>query len=315
MRAARIPLVSLALVGLVAAGCGGGSKKSGATTASSSGGGDAAAILGSVKTATGGPTKIGLNVTISVSGTPKNAQLSAFTSKPITLTLSGPADTAAKKADLTFSAAAGPLNLSGALREDGDKAWLQFNGKWYTLPASSLSSSSGTGAGSSLDSSKLIANLGAPSKLFRNAKVTGSEDVGGVKSDHVSGDIDIAALVRGLSNVSKSAGGSTPVSPGSVQSAVSQLRKYVKTAKADVYVGQSDKVIHRLSTTIDGVTDASTKASSGIDGFTIKLDVTSTPTSSPSVQAPPSPAPLSQLQQDLGGLMGGLAGGGQAGNG
>jgi hypothetical protein len=55
------------------------------------------------------------------------------------------------------------------------------------------------------------------------------------------------------------------------------------------------------------VTDASTKASSGIDGFKITLDVSATPTSSPSVSAPSNPAPIAQLEQDLGGMLGGLA--------
>ena len=47
------------------------------------------------------------------------------------------------------------------------------------------------------------------------------------------------------------------------------LQQYVKSAKADLWVGQDDKQIHRFSTTVDGVTDDSTKTSSGIEGFKI----------------------------------------------
>jgi hypothetical protein len=88
---------------------------------------------------------------------------------------------------------------------------------------------------------------------------------------------------------------------------VASLKQYVQSAAAGVWVGQSDKQIHKFSTTVVGVTDASTKASSGIEGFKITLDVSATPSSTPSVSAPSSPAPIAQLQQDLGGMLGGLA--------
>ena len=99
----------------------------------------------------------------------------------------------------------------------------------------------------------------------------------------------------------------SPVSAAQIAQSVQSLQQYVKSATADLWVGQDDKQIHRFSTTVDGVTDASTKASSGIDGFKITLDVSATPTSTPSVSAPSNPAPIAQLQQDLGGLLGGLA--------
>ncbi len=91
---------------------------------------------------------------------------------------------------------------------------------------------------------------------------------------------------------------------------MTSLQKYVKSASADLWVGQDDKQIHRFATTIDGVTDAATKSSSGIEGFKLVIDVSATPTSTPSVSAPSNPAPIAQLQQDLGGLLGGLAGAG-----
>src|SRR5262249_43166542 len=123
-----------------------------------------------------------------------------------------------------------------------------------------------------------------------------------------SGDIDVAALVKGLANVSKGTGESV-VSPAELQKSVASVQKFVRTAHADVYVGQDDKELHRLAVKVDGVTDASTKSSSGIDGFNLSPDVSSTPPDSPSVDVPSDVAPLSQLQQDLGGLLGGLGGG------
>jgi hypothetical protein len=314
MRPARLPLASVALVALVAAGCGGSSTKSG-TGSSSGGGSDAASVLSSIKTsaAASGPSKVALTLSLEAKGTPTDPQTSAFLSKPITVKLDGPVDATAKKADITFSVAAGPLNLDGAVRESGDKAWLQFNGKWYALPAHALSSTSGSSSTSSLDAGKLIAAFGRPSALVKNASLVGTEDVGGVKTDHVTGDIDIAALLRGIANVSKQTGSSTVVSPAEIKSSMAKVRRYVKTAKVDVYVGQDDKVLHRLAATLDGVTDASTKTSTGIEGFNAKIDISSTPTSSPDVKEPDGVQPLSQLQQDLAPLLGGLSGSGIGG--
>ena len=137
-----------------------------------------------------------------------------------------------------------------------------------------------------------------------------------MKSDHVKGTIDLAALVKGLAAVSQSSGSGSsaiPVSPAQIAQSVQSLQQYVKSASADIWVGQDDKQIHRFATTIDGKTDGGTKSSSGIEGFKIEVDVSATPTSSPSVSAPSNPAPIAALQQDLGGLLGGLAAAGSAG--
>jgi len=246
---------------LVASGCGGGGKKddSTATVSAPAGNGSPEAILNSISTNTSqtGPQKIEVNLKLGVDGSPKDPSVAAFLSKPVTLTVQGTTDGTAKKTDLTFSVAAGPLTFNGAVRQIGDQAWLQLNGKWYTLPANALSSSgsdSGTTTGTSkVDAQQLISAFGKPGSIVKNAKLEGTEDVGGVKSDHISGDVDIAALVKGLSSAMSSVGSSsTPVSPAQLQSSVTQLQQYIKGAKVDIFVGQSDHFVHKLATQIDG---------------------------------------------------------------
>jgi hypothetical protein len=320
----RRPALALLLVAglsLTVVACGGSSSNATSTSssnASASGNGDAQVVLASIRTNVGeqGPQKISLAFTATISGSPKDPTLGAFLTKPISITLDGPVDTKAKKSDLTFELSAGPIKVDGGLRQVGDASFLQINGKWYSLPAGALSSTSGstgsttTTSSSSVDPQALLQAFGDPKALFANATLAGTEDVGGVKSDHVTGDVDLAALVKGVAAVAKDAGSGTsasPVSPAQVAQGVQSLQQYVKSASADLWVGQDDKQIHRFATTIDGTTDAATKASSGIDGFKITLDLSATPTSTPSVSAPSSPAPIAQLQQDLGGLLGGLA--------
>ena len=319
-RRSALALLLVAGLSLTVAACGSsGSSSTSTGSAAGATSSDAQAVLSSIRTniADQGPQKISLELTATVSGSPKDPTLGLFLTKPISLKLDGTADTKAKKSDLAFQLSAGPIKVDGGLRQVGDASFLQVNGKWYSLPAGSLSSSSGTSTTgtTSVDPQAILKAFGDPKALLTNAKLEGSEDVGGVKSDHVSGSIDLAALVKGISAAAGSSGTTTsasPVSPAQVAQGVQSLQRYVKSATADLWVGQDDKQIHRFATTIDGVTDAATKSSSGIEGFKITLDVSATPTSTPSVSAPSNPAPVSELQQDLGGLLGGLAAAGTA---
>ncbi len=316
-RRSALALLLVAGLSVTVAACGGSSSNATSTntsTASASGNSDAQGVLSSIRTNVGdqGPQKISLAFTATISGSPKDPTLGAFLTKPISIKLDGPVDTKAKKSDLTFELSAGPIKVDGGLRQVGDASFVEVNGKWYSLPAGALSSTSSTTttSSSSVDPQALLKAFGDPKALLSNAKLAGTEDVGGVKSDHVTGDIDLAALVKGIAAVAKDSGSGTsasPISPAQVASSVQSLQQYVKSASADLWVGQDDKQIHRFATTIDGTTDASTQASSGIEGFKITVDLSATPTSTPSVSAPASPAPIAQLQQDLGGLLGGLA--------
>lgn len=322
LRRSAVSLLLVAGLALTGAACGGSGASSSTTgTQSTSPGGDAdaRAVLGAIRTDVSeqGPQKLTLKLTASIDGSPKDPTLGIFLSKPISLTLSGPVDTKAKKSDVTFELAAGPIKVDGGLRQVGDESFLQVNGTWYALGKNALSTSSGTATGttttsSALDPQGLLAAFGDPEKLFTHASLDGTEDVDGIASDHVTGALDLAALVKGLSSVTGSASGTSasPVSPGQISAGVKSLQQYVRSATADVWVGQKDKQVHRFATTIKGVTDASTKASSGIESFSITLDASATPTSSPSVSAPSNPAPVAQLESDLGGLLGGLSAGG-----
>jgi hypothetical protein len=315
-RRSALALLLVAGLSVTVAACGG-SKSSSAstdTTGATTGDSSAQSILASIRTNVGdqGPQKIALEFTATISGSPKDPSLGVFLSKPISIKLDGPVDTKGKKSDLTFELAAGPIKVDGGLRQVGDASYVEVNGKWYSLPAGSLSSTSGTSttSSSSVDPGAILKAFGDPKALLTNAKLDGTEDVDGIKSDHVEGTIDLAALVKGIAAVAKTSGTSTaasPVSASQIAQSVASLKQYVQSAAAGVWVGQSDKQIHKFSTTVVGVTDASTKASSGIEGFKITLDVSATPSSTPSVSAPSSPAPIAQLQQDLGGMLGGLA--------
>src|ERR1700709_152694 len=166
-RRSALALLLVAGLSLTVAACGGSSKSSSPTTSvSGAGDSDAQAVLAGIRTDVGdqGPQKVGLELTATVSGSPKDPTLGAFLEKPISIKLDGPVDTKAKKSDLTFELSAGPIKVDGGLRQSGETSFLEVNGKWYSLPAGSLSSTTGTSttSSSSVDPQAILKAFGDP---------------------------------------------------------------------------------------------------------------------------------------------------------
>jgi HAD superfamily hydrolase (TIGR01549 family) len=313
---------ALAALALTAAACGGSGKSANSSTpattsASASGSGSGAGgILGAIDTkASTGPQKIKLDVTVDIKGAPKNAQLALFTKQPIHLGLDGVVDSSAKSADLNISLTLGTSPLAAEIRTGGGKSWIQIEGKWYDLPASVLSSTTGTTlpAGvstSNLDAGKILAAIGDPAKLLDNASVS-SDKVEGIDADKVSGDVNIAAVAAAAANLSQSVGTGTAQAPtqAEIDKTVTQLKKIVNKAHVDLWVGKSDHKVHRVVFTLDAAMDAATKASSGIDSATVNLDVTTVDASAPDISAPSSVGTPAEFQAALMGLLGKVMGG------
>ncbi len=301
-------LAVLSAAALVA-GCGGGSdKKTGGSGEPTST--DPIALLKSVNTKVDNqqPVKVDLNMTLSASEKPTNPQLATFLDKPITIKLSGPSDTKNKKTDLTFSVVAGPVNVSGEIRQVGEDGFVAVNNKWYKLDPGTLSGKSTTDASSKLDTQKLLDAVGDPAKLIKNAKVDGVEDIGGIKSDHVSGDIDIAELLAAAGRVADASGQSSNTSVEQLKTASEQLKKYIDNAKMDVWIGQSDHQLHRAKLDTAIKLDDATAKQAGLKGAALTIDIQSVPTTTPTVTAPTDTSPISDLTSNLGSLLSGLGG-------
>ncbi len=305
-----LALIPLVLIGFVGAGCGGGDDKP-STTSAAAPSGDAKTILSSIKPVTQqGPQKIGVKIGVKLNGTLKDPTVAAFLGDgTIAVDLTGPIDPTAKAADLTFSAKAGKINLSGGLRLAGDKAFLKLNDKWYALPADALTGT--TSSTGNIDPAKILAALGDPSELIDNAAVAGAEDIDGIATDHVTGDLDTEALVKAIARIAESLGtGATgAVNPKEIAEATAQIEKSVKNAKVELWIGRDDKQVHRFKIDLNAVLDDETKKSSGLDGLDVTATLTSTPTDSPKVEAPAGAGTVEDLQTDiLPIILGGLGG-------
>jgi hypothetical protein len=313
MRRSPIAVVALVAVALTTAACGSSSKSSDSadTTAAASDSGDALGILSAIDTkASTGPQKIKLDLNLDIKGTPKDQQLAIFTKQPIHLGVDGAVDSAGKSADVNVSVKLGDTPIEAEIRTGGGKSWIQVDGKWYALPADALSSTTGTSlpagaSASNLDAGKILAAIGDPSKLLDNTSVS-SESVEGIDSDKVSGDVNMTALATAAANVSKSLGNSTEqaTSQAEIDKGVAQLKKIVKKAHVDIWVGKSDHKVHRVAFSVDAAMDSATQQSQGIDSAIVNLDVTTVDTDAPDTSAPASVGSETEFQAAVMGLLG-----------
>ncbi len=297
-RTALMFLTPLAAVSLIGAGCGGG-KSSSTSVGSSASSNDPAAILGAVKPGDQtNPAKIGMDLSVTLAGQLTNPQAAAFLGDgPIKLSLSGPVDPKAKSMDLVFDVNAGKIALPGKLRIlDGKTAFVGLQDKWYSVPSSSLQSSTTQAAA---DPAKTLEALGNPADLLDNAKVVGGETIEGIATDHVTGDMNIDKMVEALQRISNST-----ADPAKQASAVAQVKKALKSGKVDVWVGKDDKQVHRIKVDMDVAIPAEAQQQAmGVTGAQVAFTVQSTPLSSVSVTAPSGALSSQELQNALMGVI------------
>jgi hypothetical protein len=322
----RRTALALLAVALTAAGCGGSSNKSSsssaaATTAAASST-SVADVLSGIKTQTG-PQKVDATVSVKLDGTPASlGAAGALLSGPIKVTISGVEDTTTKAAVVTLGVNAGPLNLNMRLMTDGKKSWLQYNNDWYTLDASALSGITGTTATapttttSPMDVTKLESALSNPAKFFKTSSVVGDESVGGITCTHVTGTVDIAAVLAAVqqSGVTSGATGSglNSLSGGALSAQnMQQLEQAFTNATIDVWVGKDDHIVHRITANvaIDATKLPQSSSTSGLKGMAVNLDATILPATAPTITPPANPKPSSMLGQALLGSLGPALGG------
>jgi hypothetical protein len=239
-------LTALASLALVACG-----------SSSSSSSTDAAGLL---KQTFNGPHKISsgdLNfaLTIDTSG-------SSTLSGPIKLSFGGPFQNsgAGKLPQSNFTISVSALGKSGSLGilSTGSSGYVTLQGSSYQLPQatfqkleSSLSKLGSTGTATS--SSGTLSKLGIkPLDWLQNPKVVGTESVGGTDTTHITASINVAAFLNDFSTFLQKAStlgvsGVSAASKGLSPSVRSKIAGAVKNPRFDVWTGNSDKTLRKLT--------------------------------------------------------------------
>ena len=227
--------------------------------------------------------------------------------------------------DLNFGAQGAGQTVQAGLLSTGDRAFVKFGGEFYEQERADVERANrelrrgGQGGGGSLRDFGLD-----PRRWVVDARDEGGETVDGVQTRHVSGRLDSRRLFRDLNSlVERSAnavGGRSPGVPDPLSSGdIDRLAQIVRSPSFDVYVGEDDDIIRRVSAGLEvRVPEADRSEVGGIESGSLRFSVELADVNGgQEVRAPASSRPIGDLTKQLGGLgaLGGQLGGPPGGTG
>jgi hypothetical protein len=257
--------------------------------------------------------KVNLDVTLTLNGV---KQLNG----PVKLNVQGPYESGGKKTipkvDFDIAASAAGQNFSAGFISTGHNAWVNFQGQNYEVGRAAIAQVNKQIQQSAGRQKSGLSQFGIdPKSWLKDPKDEGTDTVFGVKTDHVSATLDVGAFLDDLNKLVQKAGGSVSGSaapPQLTPAERKQIEDVVKNPTFDVYVGQDDNVIRRLSADISfDVPKAQQAQLGGLTDGTLSFSIEFSDVRQPqTITAPSSSKPLSELTQQLGGLSGALGGSG-----
>jgi hypothetical protein len=247
---------------------------------------------------------------------------------PVKVSLTGPYESGGDKQipsvdwDITVSAQNQSFNAN--LTSTGDRAFVGFQGTDYEVSQATVAAlNQQLAAGQDQENGRDLSDFGVSAREWIvDASDEGDEDVAGVETTHVSGKLDVTkvledlnAIVQQASKLGGQLGQTAP--PELTDEQKSQIEDVVEDPSFDAYVGNDDDRIHRLSSDIDfEVPEDSRDSAGGLEGGTISFSIEFANVGSPGpIAAPENARPISELTQQLQGLLGGALGAPQTGGG
>jgi hypothetical protein len=215
--------------------------------------------------------------------------------------------------DLAFVTTLGGDNFKGSAISTGRRSYLQLDDRVYALDAGRRR------ARAAPKSHPGLKSLGIdPLHWVKNVMDEGREDVGGVATTHLAGDVDSAALLADLAALLDKAGGTASFLTPKL---LAQIGDAVKSAKVDIWTGADDDIVRRVAVDLRFAFKPAQSPIVGLDGGRLRLGVTladvngarvrvATPAGAQPLTDLTGPGGLRALLAGLGtGLTGGIAGG------
>jgi hypothetical protein len=234
--------------------------------------------------------------------------------KPLRISATGPFRTNEGKLpsvdiELKVGTDGGGQTITTGFLSTGDRAFVKFQDVYYEQPASQVAK-----ANRSLSQDKgergSLRSLGLdPRSWLGEAKDEGEEEVAGVTTRHVSGTLDVAAVMRNLNAFVRKSGaalgsatGQAPPKPLS-QADIQKVSEVVKDPTFNVYVGEDDDIIRRVAGKVEfDVPEESRATLGGIQSGAIEFEVEfSDVNGDQEIEAPAHARPISDLTTSLGG--------------
>jgi len=317
----------LALTLLAAAACGGDKSSSGGSPAATVAAGvsadqvvkDSEAKMALLKSAS-----FAADVGLEVQGDPNkmtDPTQKALLSQGLTLHVEGKSATDPMVSDMTLSAGVAGQTLDFGMMAQGDKAWVEYQGKWYAVDqknSKSLSDQAKTGAAPT----EQLKSLGLdPSAWGTSYQMVGTEDLAGTQVYHVTATADPAKLAADLTKamndpslLDKLGDPSTAkqLEQGLAQNQkqIEQLKKSLTNVTVGYWIGVDDMLMRKAELSAELATKGQ-QGMEGVDGMTMKLSMTMADFDQPVTVTPPAKSlPFDKLMNEVfGGMMGGSGSG------
>ena len=241
---------------------------------------------------------------------------------PIELTLSGPykggGETQIPSVDWDITVSAQNQSFNAGLVSTGERAFISFQGTDYEVSRETVAAlNERIAASNESDSDRDLADFGVSARDWVvDAEEDGEEEVAGVETTHVSARLDLTRVLEDLNEVVAQAselGGqiAQTAPPQLTDEQKEQVEEVVDDPRFDVYVGKDDDTIHRLSADIEfDVPEDSREGVGGLEGARISFSIEFSDVGGEKTFAAPKGArPISELTNQLRGLLGGALGG------
>jgi hypothetical protein len=295
LRRVRRLLPSLILIALALASCGGGG---GEET-------DAEALLDRTFSAKLRSADVKLEAEVDLEGSP-------LLDRPLRIQASGPFRLNVGKlpsVDLELevgTAGAGQTITTGFL-STGDQAFLKFQDVYYEQPRSAVRRANRALARHKGRARPLRALGLHPRSWLSDLQDEGGEEVAGVETRHLSGTLDVEALVLDVNRFLRRSRGALAGATGErppdpfTRAEAREIAAVVKDPTFDVYVGERDHLVRRVSGRLEFDVPPGGD-SHGIEGGTIQFSVElSDVNGDQEIEAPAKARPMSKLTHLLGG--------------
>ena len=235
--------------------------------------------------------------------------------KPVRITATGPFRSNEGKLpsadiELKVGSDGGGQTITTGFLSTGDRAFVKFQDVYYEQPRSQVAKANASLAQNQSKRQSSLRALGLdPRSWLAEAKDEGEEEVAGVKTRHVSGTLDVEAVMRNLNQFVRKSGGAfggatgqAPPKPLS-EADIQKFAEVVKDPTFNVYVGEDDNIIRRVAGKIEfDVPEESRQSLGGIQSGSIEFQVEfQNVNGNQAIEAPAHARPISTLTRSLGG--------------
>lgn len=223
------------------------------------------------------------------------------------------------KLDLDVKAGAQDVGqaIELGLLSTGDRAFVKFGGEFYEQPRSDveranreLGDSKGARGGS-------LSDLGLdPRAWVRDARQEGEEEIAGTETEHVSGTLDVRAMLTDLNGLVERSGDAGAAQAKTLsRTQLDRVDDAFENPRFDVYVGKEDSAIRRMSASLEFTVPEDQRARlRGVKRGSVRVSIElSDVNGDQKVTAPAGARPISELASQLRGL-GALGGSGGLGS-